>query len=104
MRFAYLGFAGRSRVMGAPRGLSRSKPANDTCTLTSTETARRFYLSTGYVQFGPPEPGIGKGIKLPNGEEAFPSRARRQTQEYRGIVIGALITDAYGCSFVWLAG
>ena len=34
---------------------------NDTCTLTSTETARRFYLSAGYVQFGPPEPGIGKG-------------------------------------------
>jgi N-acetylglutamate synthase-like GNAT family acetyltransferase len=34
---------------------------NKTCTLTSTETARRFYLSAGYVQFGPPEPGIGKG-------------------------------------------
>jgi len=34
---------------------------DDTCTLTSTETARRFYLSAGYVQFGPPEPGIGKG-------------------------------------------
>ena len=34
---------------------------NDTCTLTSTETARRFYLSAGYVQFGPPEPGLGKG-------------------------------------------
>jgi len=34
---------------------------NKTCTLTSTETARRFYLSAGYVQLGPPEPGIGKG-------------------------------------------
>jgi N-acetylglutamate synthase-like GNAT family acetyltransferase len=34
---------------------------NKTCTLISTETARRFYLSAGYVQFGPPEPGIGKG-------------------------------------------
>jgi GNAT superfamily N-acetyltransferase len=34
---------------------------NNTCALTSTETARRFYLSAGYAQFGPPEPGIGKG-------------------------------------------
>lgn len=34
---------------------------NNTCVLTSTETARRFYLSAGYVQFGPPEPSIGKG-------------------------------------------
>ena len=34
---------------------------NNTCALTSTETARRFYLSAGYVQFGPPEPSIGKG-------------------------------------------
>jgi len=34
---------------------------NKTSTLTSTETARRLYLSAGYVQFGPPEPGIGKG-------------------------------------------
>ena len=34
---------------------------NNTCALTSTETARRFYLSAGYVRFGPPEPGIGKG-------------------------------------------
>ena len=34
---------------------------HNTCTLTSTETARRFYLSAGYVQFGPPEPSIGKG-------------------------------------------
>lgn len=35
---------------------------NNTCALTSTETARRFYLSAGYVQFGPPEPSIGKGL------------------------------------------
>ena len=34
---------------------------NKSCTLTSTETAHRFYLSAGYVQFGLPEPGIGKG-------------------------------------------
>ena len=34
---------------------------HNTCALTSTETARRFYLSAGYVQFGPPEPSIGKG-------------------------------------------
>jgi GNAT superfamily N-acetyltransferase len=34
---------------------------NDICTLTSTETALRFYLSAGYVQFGPPEASIGKG-------------------------------------------
>lgn len=34
---------------------------NSSCTLTSTETARRFYLSAGYAQSGPPEPGIGTG-------------------------------------------
>jgi len=34
--FAYLGFAGRSRVMGAPRGLSRSKAAFESFRDTSS--------------------------------------------------------------------
>ena len=34
---------------------------NTTCTLTSTETAYRFYQSGGYVQHGPPAAGIGRG-------------------------------------------
>ena len=34
---------------------------NNTCALTSTETPRRFNLSAGYAQFGPPEPSLGKG-------------------------------------------
>jgi GNAT superfamily N-acetyltransferase len=40
----------RGRVLG-----------NTTCTLTSTETAYRFYRSAGYVQHGPPAAGIGRG-------------------------------------------
>jgi GNAT superfamily N-acetyltransferase len=46
---------------------------NNTCALTSTETARRFYLSAGYVQFGPPEPGIGKGSSYRMVKQLFPS-------------------------------
>jgi GNAT superfamily N-acetyltransferase len=34
---------------------------NTTCTLTSTETAFRFYQSAGYVQHGPPVASIGRG-------------------------------------------
>ena len=47
-----------------------------TCTLTSTETARHFYLSAGYVQFGPPEPGIGKG-------SSYRASPRRQSGDER---------------------
>ena len=34
---------------------------NGKCALTSTETARRFYLSAGYKQEGPPAAGRGTG-------------------------------------------
>jgi GNAT superfamily N-acetyltransferase len=56
-----------SRFLGVSKAILNQLEArarelgNKTCTLTSTETARRFYLAAGYVQFGPPEPGIGKG-------------------------------------------
>ena len=34
---------------------------NRVCTLTSTETARRFYFSAGYEERGSPSAGIGTG-------------------------------------------
>jgi hypothetical protein len=32
---------------------------NDVCTLVSTETARRFYLSAGYVEQAPAQKNFG---------------------------------------------
>ena len=38
---------------------------NDRCNLTSTETARRFYLSNGYVENGPLVGGFGTSSSYP---------------------------------------
>jgi GNAT superfamily N-acetyltransferase len=47
-------FRGVSRaLLGALETLAMGL-GNDRCTLTSTETARRFYHSNGYVEDGPP--------------------------------------------------
>jgi hypothetical protein len=35
------------------------------CTLLSTETARRFYLSAGYVEDGPPQRKFGAVSSYP---------------------------------------
>jgi predicted GNAT family acetyltransferase len=38
---------------------------NTRCTLTSTETARRFYLANGYVESGPPVGKFGTSASYP---------------------------------------
>jgi N-acetylglutamate synthase-like GNAT family acetyltransferase len=43
-------FAGVSRAFLKSLEAKALELGNDTCTLTSTETARRFYLSAGYKQ------------------------------------------------------
>ena len=60
-----------ARFRGVSRALLRALEAraaergNDQCNLTSTETARRFYLSNGYMQNGPPVGGFGTSSGYP---------------------------------------
>jgi len=54
-----------ARFRGVSRALLRALEAraaergNQRCTLTSSETARQFYLSNGYIESGPPVGGFG---------------------------------------------
>ena len=60
-----------ARFRGVSRALLRALEAraaergNQQCNLTSTETARRFYLSNGYVENGPPVGGFGMSSGYP---------------------------------------
>jgi GNAT superfamily N-acetyltransferase len=55
-------------VSGALLGALEARAAergNTRCTLTSTETARRFYLANGYVECGPPAGKFGTSASYP---------------------------------------
>lgn len=60
-----------ARFRGVSRALLRALEAravergNRHCNLTSTETARRFYLSNAYVETGPPVGGFGTNSGYP---------------------------------------
>ncbi|TAI65551.1 GNAT family N-acetyltransferase [Bradyrhizobium sp. Leo170] len=60
-----------ARFRGVSRALLRALEAraaergNDHCNLMSTETARRFYLSNGYVGDGPPVGTFGTSFGYP---------------------------------------
>ena len=60
-----------ARFRGVSKALMRALEAKavelglSTCTLESTETAHRFYLSMGYSDAGPSIPGFGVGICYP---------------------------------------
>jgi GNAT superfamily N-acetyltransferase len=60
-----------ARFRGVSRALLRALEAravergNRRCNLTSTETARRFYLSNAYVETGPPVGGFGTSSGYP---------------------------------------
>jgi GNAT superfamily N-acetyltransferase len=60
-----------ARFRGVSRALLHALEAralacgNRECTLTSTETARRFYLGSGYVESGPPTKLFGTGAGYP---------------------------------------
>ena len=47
-------FRGVSRALLGALEARAAERGNTRCTLTSTETARRFYLTNGYVESGPP--------------------------------------------------
>jgi GNAT superfamily N-acetyltransferase len=47
-------FRGVSRTLLGALEVRAAKRGNAQCTLVSTETARRFYLSSGYSETGPP--------------------------------------------------
>lgn len=52
-------FKGVSKAMLAQLESAAREFGNDFCTLSSTETARRFYLAAGYEQVGEPEGRFG---------------------------------------------
>jgi GNAT superfamily N-acetyltransferase len=60
-----------ARLRGVSKALMTRMEARATelhlpaCTLESTETARRFYLSIGYSEAGPSTPGFGVGLCYP---------------------------------------
>lgn len=58
-------FRGVSRALLAQLEARAAGLGNDVCTLTSTETARGFYLSAGYVEQGPPKGNFGTSAGYP---------------------------------------
>lgn len=52
-------FRGISRALLRALELRAAERGSHRCNLTSTETARRFYLSNGYIENGPPVGGFG---------------------------------------------
>jgi GNAT superfamily N-acetyltransferase len=60
-----------ARFRGVSKALMRGLEARalelgvEACTLESTGTARRFYLSMGYNEAGPSTPGFGVGLCYP---------------------------------------
>ncbi|HXW19291.1 MAG TPA: GNAT family N-acetyltransferase [Roseiarcus sp.] len=58
-------FRGFSRALLAELELRARQFGADACTLNSTETARRFYRSAGYLEQGPPKPGFRADVVYP---------------------------------------
>jgi GNAT superfamily N-acetyltransferase len=58
-------FQGISRALLQALEVRAAERGNHRCNLTSTETARRFYLSNGYVESGPPVGRFGTGSGYP---------------------------------------
>jgi GNAT superfamily N-acetyltransferase len=58
-------FRGVSRAMLAALEARAMQRGNARCTLLSTETARRLYLSAGYADDGPPQHKFGSAASWP---------------------------------------
>ena len=58
-------FRGVSRALLRALEVRAAERGNHRCNLTSTETARRFYLSNGYVENGLPVGGFGTSSGYP---------------------------------------
>jgi GNAT superfamily N-acetyltransferase len=87
-------FRGVSRAMLHALEMRAAERGNNRCNLTSTETARQFYLFNGYLENGPPVGGFGTSsgypmtkvlVKLVRAEAEAPSREkfelRRQSDD-----------------------
>jgi GNAT superfamily N-acetyltransferase len=62
-------FRGVSRALLVALETRAQERGNQRCTLLSTETARRFYRSAGYVEDGPPQGKFGTGSSYPMSKE-----------------------------------
>jgi GNAT superfamily N-acetyltransferase len=58
-------FRGVSRALLGALEARAAERGNTRCTLTSTETARRFYLANGYAENGPPVGNFGTSSGYP---------------------------------------
>jgi GNAT superfamily N-acetyltransferase len=58
-------FRGVSRALLRALELRATERGNTRCNLTSTETARRFYLSNGYTESGSPSGAFGASSGYP---------------------------------------
>jgi GNAT superfamily N-acetyltransferase len=58
-------FRGVSRALLGALEVRALERGNSRCTLTSTETARRFYRANGYVEVGPPVSSFGTSSGYP---------------------------------------
>ena len=58
-------FQGVSRALLGALEARASERGNTRCFLTSTQTARRFYLSRGYAETGPPGGAFGTSSGFP---------------------------------------
>lgn len=58
-------FRGVSRALLGALEARAAERGNTRCILTSTETARRFYLASGYVESGPPVGIFGTSFAYP---------------------------------------
>jgi GNAT superfamily N-acetyltransferase len=68
-------FAGISKALLKRLEAKACELGNDTCTLTSTETARLFYLSAGYEERGSPKKLFGTGSGYPMIKQIVPTRS-----------------------------
>src|SRR5271163_2502897 len=62
-------FRGVSRALLVALETRAQERGNQRCTLLSTETARRFYRSAGYVEDGPPQGKFGTTSSYPMSRE-----------------------------------
>ena len=66
-------FRGVSRALLNALEARAAERGNARCTLNSTETGRRFYLTAGYVEAGPPAGEFGTQAGYPMTKDLTPA-------------------------------
>lgn len=67
-------FQGISKALLQALEARAMERGNTRCTLTSTETARRFYKGAGYVENGPPANNFGTTSGYPMSKQLTPEK------------------------------